>query len=118
MIGSFAHGYTVVIKRRVPLLEPGGERVYDDYGVLQYAVIRSTVTDVPIWPSSSTEVGQGNERSRVAVNASFPLSISIDAVDAIEWEGKTFQVDGEPEYYRNPMSGTAHQVVALVRVEG
>lgn len=109
----FPQGQPIVLNRRIA--QPGA---YDEYGVQQYSVSSTTVNGVAIWPESSSEVGQGNERTNVVYHVALPLTVSVDAVDFVTWRGKDYQVQGDPEFHLSPLSGTQLQTIRINRVEG
>lgn len=107
-----------IILRRVVLDRDGGERQVDAYGVLLTRTEDEIITGAAIWPSSSTEVAQNQERSRIAYTVLLPAEVSIDTVDRVVWRGREYDIEGEPQRYQSPFTDTALQTVQMYRVEG
>jgi len=108
----FPGGETITLRRR----KPTGQR--DAYGALIFASSDETVAGVVIYPSSSTEVSGGQERARLALNVVLPPTVTVDAVDAIVWRGKQYEVEGETEPFQSPFTTTKLQTLVMYRVEG
>lgn len=108
----FPGGETVILRR----MKPTGAR--DAYGALVMAAHDETVRGVAIYPSSSSEASQSQERSRIALNVVLPAEITIDAVDRIIWREREYEVEGEPEPFQSPFTPTKLQTLVMYRVEG
>lgn len=117
-IGMFGHGETVTLRRRAPAVDSGGDRIYDDYGAIVYTDTTQQIVAVATYPESATEVGQGNERTNTVYVMVIPDGIAVDAKDYVTWRGKNYEVQGEAERHSSPMTGTAHQMFRVARVEG
>lgn len=117
-IGVFGHGETVTLHRRNPAVDSGGDRIYDDYGVLTYTTTGQQILAVATYPESASEVGQGNVRTNTVYVMIIPDGIAVDAHDYVTWRGKNYEVQGEAERHCSPMTGTAHQMFRVARVEG
>ena len=115
---TFQHGWPITLHSRVEKRGPDGKPEYDEYGNVQYVDIARNLAGIVIWPESSTEVGQGNERTNVVYHAMLTMDIDVDAVDYVTWRGKDYEIQGEPQFYRSPMSNTQHQTIRIARVEG
>lgn len=113
------HGETLVLHRRVPRVE-NGEKVYDAYGVLQYDTVDAEVEGCAVWPFSSSETLQNQERTNTQYSAALPAGTEVDAVDYVTWRGLDYELNGEPDrYHRNPITGSVGPVVInMLRVEG
>lgn len=116
-VGAFPHGQTIVLHRRV-VKKVAGQRVYDAYGNLIYVDSDITVPGCAVWPESATEVLQGVDRTNVIYLCALPSSIFVDADDHVTWEGRDYEVQGEPQRYHAPATGTELQTIRLNRVEG
>lgn len=116
-IGRFGNGEMLQLHRRVPR-RVAGELVTDGYGNIIYEDRIEIIIGVAVWPQSATETRQNQERSSINYMVVVPASIIIDAVDRITWRGKMFEVVGETERNRNPMTGSAVNSFVMNRVEG
>lgn len=113
----FPNGETLTLVRRVPKVI-SGDTQYDDYGNVLYVETTQTVVGCPVWPNTATEVTQSVDRTNTRVTAMLPPDVLVDAVDAVRWRGKEWEIEGEAEYYRNPHTGTDLQTILMARVEG
>lgn len=120
MIGLpvFQYGETLTLVRRAAVRDSGGEFVTDDYGNLTYAETEQPVLGVAVWPESATETVVPGERTNAVYLAALPPHVLVDAVDYVRWLGKEYEIQGDPERYRNPMTGVGLQTIRLHRVEG
>lgn len=115
---SFPAGETLTLHRLKPRVV-GGERQTDAYGVLIMDSTDVTLAGCAVWPLSSSEVQQNNQRSRSAYSVALPQGTTIDAQDRLTWRGMLYEVEGEPECFQSPLTGTqGPQVVTMYRVEG
>jgi hypothetical protein len=108
----FPGGETITLRR----MRPTGTR--DAYGAIVLAAHDQSVSGVVIYPSSASEVRQGQERSRTALNVVLPPTVTVDAVDRIVWRGKEYEVEGEAEPFQSPFTSTKLQTLTMYRVEG
>jgi hypothetical protein len=109
----FPGGETIILRR----MKPTGAR--DAYGAVVYVAHDETLRGVVIYPQSSTEVAQGQERSRIALTVVLPAEVlAVDAVDRIVWRSKEYEVEGEPEPFQSPFTPTKLQTLTMYRVEG
>ena len=109
----FPGGETITLRRVV--VQTGS---YDDYGVLQSTTTDQTVTGVAVYPNSSSEALQGQERTRAGYTVALPTTVTIDSVDRIVWRGLEYEVEGEPERFQSPFTSTTLQTLIMYRVEG
>lgn len=107
----FPGGETVVLHRR----SPSG---YDDYGNVTYTDSSTTITGVAIWPESATEVIQNAERTRSVYVALFPANVDIQAIDHLTWRDQDWEIQGDPELLRSPLTAKTLQTIRMVHVEG
>ena len=108
----FPGGETITLRR----MRPTGTR--DVYGALVMAPHDETVAGTVIYPQSSSEVAQGQERSRIALTVVLPPTVTVDAIDRIVWRGKEYEIEGEPEPFQSPFTSTSLQTLTMYRVEG
>lgn len=115
---SFLRGETIVIVYRkarrvagVPAEDTWGNTIWDE--------TRTTVPGAVVWPTSDVETPQDQERSSISYTVVLPNdSLMIDAVDRIEWRGKSYEVQGELEQNTNMATGTKANAFKMNRVEG
>lgn len=112
MSPPFPGGETLTLRR----IRPTGAR--DAYGALVMAAHDETVTGAVIYPQSSSEVSQGQERSRLALTVLLPQTVAVDAVDRIVWRDKEYEVEGETEPFQSPFTSTSLHTLTMYRVEG
>lgn len=77
------------------------------------AVTRATIDQLNIQPASQTE---STDPTRTAVVTGWRVQSApgtapdIRAVDRIEWNGMTLEVDGEVAEWPDPLDGTPHHI--------
>jgi hypothetical protein len=82
-----------------------------------------------VWPTTSASlVGQGlrielrtgGQATAVAsINVLLPPGTDVNNQDALIWRGKTYEVEGDPDFFSSPFTGTDPGVVVrLTKVEG
>lgn len=108
---DFQFGETVVLNRRTV----SGQ---DDYGNDIYTSTAETLLNVPVWPSSSAEVVQGQDMVTSDLTAVLPAGTDISSIDSVQVYGNKYEVVGEPGRYLNSFSGTALVETQLKRVTG
>lgn len=125
MIGLpvFQYGETLTLVRRTAVRDVEGEFVTDDYGNLTYSETETVVSGVAVWPESAGlgtvhETSVPTERTQPTYAAALPLTVSVDAVDYVRWLGKAYEIQGDPDYLRSPMTGVSLQTIRMQRVEG
>lgn len=76
-------------------------------------------TASPAWVQSrSTSEENGNRRAVLEdLMAFLPPTTKVTAHDRMEWDGRTYEVDGEPARFYN-LAGLHHLEVPLAVVEG
>lgn len=96
--------------------------VRDRYGNETVTETRTDIPDCAVAPRAAAggeQVEQGRTGVIVGLTAYLPYGTDVDAADAIEINGRTYQVDGMPGSWSNPFTGTQAGVeVALRRAEG
>lgn len=102
----------------VTLVSRGGVTGQDEYGNDMYGpVVR---TDYPAWleQRNGTEDTNAREQSVANMWLFLPLDAPLESVDAVEWDGRTWEVDGEPGRQPGGFEVEGYQVAALRRVTG
>lgn len=96
--------------------QPTGE--YDDYGNPIIGEPERVTT--PAWFEQRN--GQENTDARESSVANswmyLPLNVSLAAVDRVEWDGRTWEVDGEPGRQPGGFVVDGYQLVSIRRVTG
>jgi len=84
-----------------------------------YTETTTDVPNVPVWPRGASELVQGQDTTITGLSCLLPPDVDVTAIDAVKVNGSTYEVDGEPQPYRDPFTGLdiGHQV-DLTRVEG
>lgn len=112
MIGAYHFGETVTLHTRtVTGQDADGNDVYGD--------VTTVLTNVPVWPASATELVQGQDTILTGLYALLPAGTDASAVDRVTVYGDDYEIDGQPERFRNAFTGSDPGVqVHLTRVEG
>lgn len=113
MIGTAPFGRTITLhSRAVTGQDADGNDVYGDTD--------TTLTNVPVWPRTSSEIVQGQDTTIVGMACIVPSSVNPHAVDAVSIGADRYQIDGEPgDYTQSPLTGSAlGWLLNLTRVEG
>ena len=82
------------------------------------AVSRLTVTDLSVQPNTQNET---TDETRTAVVTGWRVlsapgtDADIRAEDRIEWDGLTFEVEGEIARWPDPFDGTTHHIEFVMR---
>lgn len=106
---SFPHGHDVVLVRRT--LDGTDERGND-----VYADSRETITAVSVQPATATEVIQGTEQISIDLHVFVPFDTDVDALDAIEYDGKKYEVFQPPSHWCSDFTGTVAPIEILCKV--
>ena len=79
----------------------------------------TTTSEVPAWvqPRTTSEVTGGRSAVLTEWMAFLPPETDVAAHDRLRWEGRLYDVDGDPAYLWNP-SGPHHVEVPLTRITG
>lgn len=115
--GSYSRGQQITLIRRKPKV---GIAAYDDYGNVQYQATAKILRGVAVWPTSLTEntsVGEF-ERTTSYYTAALPLSEPVNNIDYVLWDGRSYEIAGEPAQYVSPHTGNGYQTITMRRVEG
>jgi hypothetical protein len=109
----FAHGETLTV-----LPAPTRDRHGDATGT-------ASGVDVPgcaVWPAGSTEQTSGDTGPRDTVIGGYevlmPVGTAVKAIDQLRWRGEEYNVDGDPERFQNPFTGTEELLVRMRKVTG
>lgn len=109
---NFNFGETVTLLRR----QLTGR---DMYGDDVYTDVETVLTNVPAWPTSTTENDQGAETVYSLVTVYLPPGTDIDSIDAVRVYGGRYEVRGQPHAFVSPFTGFNPGIpVALERVTG
>lgn len=115
---SFARGENLVIVYRTAR-RVAGVPAEDAWGNTVWNETRANVSGAVVWPTSDVETPQDQERTSMSYTVVLPDdNIMIDAVDRIEWRGKSYEVQGELEQNTNMATGTKANAFKMTRVEG
>lgn len=98
MLPTFATDTVTVL--RAPLAESRGAQVPDWSRASSHEVAGCLVT-----AGSSTETLDRREAVETTLSCLMPLGADVRAGDRVEWDGRAWQVDGEPEVWRLPAGG-------------
>lgn len=91
----------------------------DSYGNVVYGSTTADIPNCPVWPRTSSELVQGQDTVIAGVTAMLPAGTDVKAIDAIGWNGDTYQVDGQPGLYTSPFTGLDPGIeVQLTKVTG
>jgi hypothetical protein len=114
---AFGRGETLLLHRRFPRVLAGVKQ-FDAYGNLIYDEEIIVCNGAVVWPQSDTEVPQNQERTSMTYFVALPDGFTVDAVDAVTFRAKKYEVRGEIEMNTNPVTGTQCNTFAMFRVEG
>jgi hypothetical protein len=78
----------------------------DQFGNDVYESTSETVNNVSIQPGSHTErTGSFADQATTSLQMFLPWGTSIAYLDAIVWNGDTYEISGEPAAHQSPFSG-------------
>lgn len=108
---TFPFGKVITLVKRT-------KGVPDAYGNDTWTTSASTVHGA-YNPGSSSELVQGQDVLTIQPSVYLPAGTSVAALDAVQVDGLTFEVDGQPNAWVNPFTGHAFGIeVRLKRVTG
>lgn len=113
----YAFGESVTLHSRTATGE-------DEYGNDVFTVTDTSLTNVPVWPRNSSELVQGEDLTIVGLQALLPAGTSVWSIDSLTvqtgaYAGRSYEIDGEPGYYKSPFTGRDPGVlVNLTRITG
>jgi hypothetical protein len=89
----------------------------DDYGNDIYGEVRVTS---PAWleQRNGSESTDARESSTANSWLFLPRGVSLAAVDRVEWDGRTWQLDGEPGVQPGGFVAAGYQLVSIKRATG
>lgn len=106
----FPYGVTVTLRTRT-------RSGTDAYGNDTFTTADTAVDGCAFDPGSSSELVQGQDTTIRHPAVYLPVGVDAPAaIDEVIVAGVTYQVDGAPETYSNPFTGTVFGTV--VRLEG
>lgn len=103
-----AFGQTVVLVTRTR----SGE---DAYGNDIFTPTAKTLRGVAVWPRSSVENVQGRDTVVTGLTALLPADTDASAIDKVTVYGSDYEVDGDPNVYDSPLTGSNPGVVVNLR---
>lgn len=109
---AFPFGQTVtLVTRTVTGTDDDGNDVYTPTPV--------PVENIPVWPTGSAELIQGQDTVTTHMTCLLPPSVDPSAADAVTIGDDTYEIDGQPQPYLDPFTGLAIGTeVNLTSVEG
>ncbi|MEV7013275.1 hypothetical protein [Streptosporangium sp. NPDC051022] len=71
------------------------------------------------WPTGSTEQVEAQDQTKELFTVLAPYGTDIRATDRVRLYGRVFEVDGEPQSWKSPLTGTAPGIeIRLERTKG
>ena len=104
-------GQTIVIVRRV-------ESGRDSHGNPVYAVTRTPVGGCSVQPLTSNEQLAAGAQVHGRWRLFAPAGLNLDGIDAIEANGRTYEIDGEAQEWPDLEGRADHVETFLRRVTG
>lgn len=79
-----------------------------------------TTSRAHVQPGARAESGGDRDTVTTGIRIWLPAGTDVTATDRIEWDGRTWEVDGEPQRWRPPRPGsaTAHVQVTAQQIRG
>lgn len=103
---------TVVLLKRVPVLDGQGNSTYDDYGTPIMKDVPTPLVGVSIQPMTTTETVNNTQDIVTDRWRGFgPLGMGLSAADHLVWNGLDLQVDGTPMEWTQVMPHTEFHLV-------
>ena len=75
---------------------------------------RTPVPGCSVQPGATSEVLDGRDTTAVRWTVFAPADAPVESVDAVEWQGVRYAVDGHPARHRSPTGTASHTVILLV----
>jgi len=108
----FPYGQTVTVINRTV----SGK---DTYGNDTYAEARTDIPDCVVQTSISSEQIEFTDQVSDGLTIFFPYGTDVDAIDAVEYKGIRYEMQGNPSVWVSPFSGhTAPIQVSVTRITG
>lgn len=108
MLPSFCHD-TVTVWRPAQVVQRGA--TVPDWS----RALPHDVTGCSVQPASSATVTDGQRVNAVQSGMTLyaPPGADVMAGDRVEFDGRKWSVDGEPQAWRSPTGRTSHLIIAL-----
>lgn len=102
---------------RVTVIAPT-EGAEDVYGNPTEGESQGTVYGARVSPLGSEELLRYSDGTVTRKRLRLPPTASVESDSIVLWDGKTWQVEGEPEPMDKPRGGTSHIRAVIKRPEG
>lgn len=102
---------TVTLRRR-------GVTGQDEYGNDVHGIVEVTISGCSVQPRASTEDANGRVQVISGLELFAPADPLITANDVVMFDGRRFEVEGDPGVWRSPNGSLVYQQAALRRVTG
>ncbi|WP_433329967.1 DUF6093 family protein [Spirillospora sp. CA-294931] len=70
-----------------------------------------------VTPLASTETTGARDEVTTTYTCQAPAGTDVRVTDRVEWDSRTFQVDGEPQAIPHPLTGAPHHVEFRLRID-
>lgn len=97
---------------RAPLVTGYGNNLLYDWD----NAARTTVT-AGLVPGNSTERTGARDHVTTFYTCYLPPGTDIRVTDRVEWDSRTWEVDGEPRAWPQPATGAAHHIQVTLRID-
>jgi hypothetical protein len=109
----FTFSIAVVLVHRAP----SGQ--VDEYGNDIMSVTRATVPNVVFVPAGSSENVSFADQSTQSETFYMPYGTDVSVLDAIEFNGDTYEVNGSPDIWSSPFSGRVSPIrISATKITG
>lgn len=109
----FPFGVTIVLIRRTP----SGQ--VDEYGNDIMSETRVSVPNTVFVPAGSSEYLTFADQSSATETFYLPYGTAVSVLDAIEFRGITYEINGVPDIWQSPFSGNVSPIrVNAVKISG
>jgi hypothetical protein len=88
----------------------------DDYGNDTYRDEPETVAGAVVAPQGSFEQVQWTDQVSTTIVAYLPYGTAVGPLDAILYNGRTYEIQGEPQSFRSPFSNNTAPVEVRAQV--
>lgn len=106
---------TVVILRAAPVADRYGSQSSRQRN---WADAVETTVRAGVQPNVGSETTGDRDQVASGIRVWLPAGTDVTVVDRIRWDGKTFEVDGEPLPWRPPRGRSAHLEILARQVKG
>lgn len=90
----------------------------DEYGNDIHGTVTVTIPNCSVQPRASTEDNNGRIQVISGVELYAPADPLITSSDVVEFDGRRYEVEGDPGVWASPNGVLRYQQVALRRVTG